>query len=277
MCPPGLILHCQKARLHGEGRPRCCRGALISGHAGRGHVGLGTMLSQPAPVSSVPKASLAGWNEGAGTVACSTLTGLSPAMAVGCPAGLHSHAVPTWALGAPCLLPSISAPTFFWGPGENMRRGDPRARSPEPTLSPNSARLGTGQPQPPVLQLVWPSGTPHTPLDGHFPQCPRRLPPPLPSVLLAGVSRLAAPWCSLLPLLRLSDSLLLPPGPASPAPPRGDLRDLFPMLAWALGLSVRLLFCRGLAVHRSVVERPVWVGGAWPCALSLVLGFFCTL
>lgn len=61
MCPPGLIPHCQKARFHGEGQPRCCRGALIPGHAGR-HMGLGIMLSQPAPapVSSVPKASLAG-------------------------------------------------------------------------------------------------------------------------------------------------------------------------------------------------------------------------
>lgn len=62
MCPPGLIPHCQKARLHGEGQPWCCCGALIPGRVGRRHLGLGIVLSQPAPapVSSVPKASLAG-------------------------------------------------------------------------------------------------------------------------------------------------------------------------------------------------------------------------
>lgn len=89
-------------------------------------------------------------------------------MAAGCPAGPHPHPVPAWALGTPAQLSSAAlqlSPHIHPGPWRDMRRGDPRARSTEPTLSPNSARLGTGQPQPPVPQLVWPSGTPHTPLE----------------------------------------------------------------------------------------------------------------
>lgn len=131
-----------------------------------------------------------------------------------CPLGL-------WGPPPPCCPPA-QPPHSSGALERHMRRGDPRARSPKPTLSPNSARLGTGQPQPPVLQLVWPSGTPHTPLQWAFPAVPRRLPPPLRSVLLAGVSRLAAPWCSLLP------SSVCPTAPAAsgasqPGPsPRGS-------------------------------------------------------
>lgn len=59
--------------------------------------------------------------------------------AILCPLGL-------WGPPPPCCPPA--QPPHSSGALERcMGRGDPRARSPEPTLSPNSARLGTGQPQ----------------------------------------------------------------------------------------------------------------------------------
>lgn len=118
-----------------------------------------------------------------------------------------------------------------------------------------------------------------TPLwNGHLPRCPRRPPPPLPSVLLAGVSCLAAPWCSLLPLLCLSDSLPLPPGPASPAPSHGDLPGSPPHS----GLGVRAFCLPSLVLPLSRTRLyidPSWnalcgLGGPGPAPCPWVWVFF---
>lgn len=171
-----------------------------------------------------PKPAWLGLNEGAGTAACSTLTGLSLAMVVGCPAGLHCHPVPTWALGPPLpCCPPAQPPHSSGALERQMKSSDPRARSTEPALSPNSARLGTGQPQPPVLQLVWPSGRPHTPLEQAFPTVPPEAAAPS---ALGALGRCVPPRRPMVLTSPTSSSVRQPPaasGASQPGPsPQGS-------------------------------------------------------
>lgn len=105
-----LALSCIVKRPdRGEGQPRCCRGALIPGARG----GWDNAVTACSSSSVLCPQSQLGWDGmkvlalRARTAACSTLAGLSPAMAVGCPAGPHPSSVPTCALGdSSSLLPS---------------------------------------------------------------------------------------------------------------------------------------------------------------------------
>lgn len=136
-----------------------------------------------------------------------------------CPPGLWGPLLSSAQLCCPPAQPPHSSGALE----RHMRRGDPRARSTEPTLSPNSARLGTGQPQPPVPQLVWPSGTPHTPLERASPTVPSEA---TATSALGALGRCVLPRRPMVLTSPTSPSVRQPPaaaGAGQPGPfPRGS-------------------------------------------------------
>lgn len=198
---------------HGGDQPRCCRGALISGHAGRGHMAFRLVLLQPALAAvpcGCPQSWLGGMGQGcwhwpehgqAGAAAFSTHPRLSPS---GCSA---VPAPPSLSPVQLCIPPLLSAAAQLGSLTLQslLGRGDPRAGSPSPSCP------CTGQPQP-----LWTPSKPQHLLHG-----PALLPVAAATSALGALGRGAspcAPWCS---LVRLSGSLPALPGAASPAPCTG--------------------------------------------------------